>query len=386
MLNRRTLLMAGSSLTISHPFVKTLSVFADPLNPPLKYHSHDPANGEPSLASLIRSYITPIENFFIRSHARNPKINATSYRLRVEGMVEQPLSISLADLKKFSEIALVATLTCAGNRRSEFSKDKKINGVPWGSAAIGNAVWRGVHLSDVLNLAGVKSGARHVWLEGLDAVKRDAGTIPFGGSIPIEKALDSRTTGAALLATQMNNKPLTPDHGFPLRAVIPGYIGARSVKWLGKIVVSDRPSTNHYLASAYKLVQAPDPLSWNEAGALYRYPINGAICVPENNAIISAGKTRVRGYALPSGRADCKIKSVLLSTDSGRTWQQANLEKQQNSFCWQLWDAQLNLLPETKSIILRAEDTSGAWMPQRVAWNYKGYFQNGWYRLPVNIR
>ena len=118
--------MAGSSLTISHPFVKTISVFADPLNPPLKYHSHDPVNGEPSLASLIRSYITPIENFFVRSHAPNPKINATSYRLRVEGMVDRPLSISLADLKKFNEVGVVATLTCAGNRRSEFNKDKEI--------------------------------------------------------------------------------------------------------------------------------------------------------------------------------------------------------------------------------------------------------------------
>ena len=184
----------------------------------------------------------------------------------------------------------------------------------------------------------------------------------------------------------MNNKPLTLDHGFPLRAVIPGYIGARSVKWLGKIVVSDRPSPNHYLAAAYKLVKTPDSLSWNEAGPLYRYPINAAICVPEKNSILPAGPTLFRGYALPSGRVDCKIKSVLLSTDSGRTWQQANLGNSNNPFCWQLWDAHLNLVPETKSIIVRAEDTSGAWMPPRAAWNYKGYFQTAWYRLPVVVR
>ncbi len=386
MLSRRTLLVTGTSLSVFHPYLNKLAVLASPLNPQLKYHSYDPVNGEPSPAALIRSYITPIERFFVRSHAPNPKIDTTTYRLRVEGMVERPLSYSLPELQKFNEAEVVATLTCAGNRRSEFNKEKEIKGVPWGPAAIGNAIWRGIRLRDVLSLAGVQPGARHVWLEGLDTVQHDTRTFSFGGSIPIEKAMDSRSDGAALLGTQMNNKPLTPDHGFPLRAVIPGYIGARSVKWLGKIVVSDRPSPNHYLAAAYKLVNTPDSLSWSEAGPLYRYPINAAICVPEKNSILPAGKTLFRGYALPSGRVGCKIKSVLLSIDSGRTWQQANLGKSNNPFCWQLWDAQLNLVPETKSIIVRAEDTSGAWMPPRVAWNYKGYFQNAWYRLPVVVR
>src|SRR5262249_8853891 len=151
------------------------------------------------------------------------------------------------------------TLTCAGNRRSEF-QGPKIAGVPWGPGAIGNAAWSGISLAALLRRAGIREGAKHVWFEGADEIVDKSDTYPFGGSIPLDKALagDDRAP-AALLATKMNDKPLTAEHGFPLRGVVPGFIGARSVKWLKTIVVSDRPSPNHYLAAAYKVIKEETP-------------------------------------------------------------------------------------------------------------------------------
>jgi len=280
---------------------------------------------------------------------------------------------------------VTATLTCAGNRRSEFNSEGKVGGVQWEAGAIGNAVWSGVALADVLKLVEVQADARHVWFEGLDEIKRSDGLIPFGGSIPLEKAMINGVMPGALLADQMNGEALSPDHGYPLRTVVPGYIGARSVKWLGKIVVSDRPSPNHYLATAYKIVHKTSPIDWAESGPIYRFPINGAIADPGPDAEVSAGVIRVSGYALPSGRDSAAVKAVLISADGGATWQQAELSGKASEFCWQLWNAQVKVTAGTDRLLLKAYDTSGNFMPQRVPWNAKGYLQNSWYTLPVKV-
>jgi sulfite oxidase len=171
-----------------------------------------------------------------------------------------------------------ATLTCAGNRRQEMSVIKPVAGVQWDAGAIGNARWTGALLADVLRAAEIQDGAKHVWFEGLDPIKEKDGSVaPFGGSIPITRALSGE---GPLLAHAMNGSPLTAEHGFPLRTIVPGYIGARSVKWLAKIVVSDRPSPNHYVAEAYKLIQRDDKTEVAAAEPIYSYPINAAICSP----------------------------------------------------------------------------------------------------------
>jgi sulfite oxidase len=257
--------------------------------------------------------------------------------------------------------------------------------VQWGSGAIGNATWTGVSLSDVLKVAEVLDNAKHVWFEGLDQIERDDGVIPFGGSIPIEKAMiDGRTPGT-LLAQKMNGAPLLPDHGFPLRTVVPGYIGARSVKWLGRIVVSDQPSPNHYLQSAYKIVNSSDPIEWTESGPIYRYPINGAIAAPGVREQVKAGPIEVRGYVLPSGRPGATIKRVTISADGGQNWTSAAMTGRNVDFCWQLWKATVNVTPQTKELVMKATDSAGGFMPGRVPWNAKGYLQNSWYRQPIQV-
>ncbi len=351
-------------------------------------HSATPHNAEPALEHLVASWITPVEHFYVRSHAPVPKIDAGSFQLSVEGLVERPGRVSLAELRRdFARQSVIATLTCAGNRRSEHSLVKPVDGVPWQAGAIGNARWGGARLSDVLRKAGLRAGAKHVWFEGVDQIERSGGVIPFGASIPLDKALaDDDATPGTLVAYEMNGAPLPPDHGFPLRTVVPGYIGARSVKWLGRIIVSDRPSTNHYVAKAYKLVTESTQQQWSAAPPIESFVINAVTCLPAANSKLREGVTRVRGYALPPGVAGRTIAKVEVSADGGRSWTPARFTSQANPFCWQLWTADVPLTAATRELVVRATDSSGNLQPRKVAWNLKGYLFNAWHRTPVQVQ
>lgn len=257
-----------------------------------------PFNAEPPLPKLIENWLTPVPAFFVRSHGNVPTLTANDLVLTVDGLVEKPVTLKVSELAaKFSEASTTATLTCAGNRRGEFSKVKKVGGVQWDAGAIGNAEWQGVRLADVLKAAGVKTEAKHVWFEGRDQVTEKNETFPFGGSIPIDKALVTTSTGAALLATKMNGQPLTPAHGFPLRSVVPGFIGARSVKWLHKITVADRPSPNHFVADVYKLVPEDNAELIAKTTPIYEFTLNSAICVPGSGATVTGERLAVKGFA-----------------------------------------------------------------------------------------
>lgn len=350
-------------------------------------HGKSPYNAEPELGDLVEKWITPTRYFYVRNHAPVPKIDEAGFRVSVEGLVEKPLKLSLKELtERFESTAVTATLTCAGNRRSEHSRFRKVGGVQWREGAIGNAKWEGVRLADVLKSAGLKPEAKHVWFEGLDEIDHKGRTIGFGGSIPIEKALLAEGgVPGAILCQRMNGEPLAPEHGFPLRTVVPGYIGARSVKWLGKIVVSDRPSPNHYLATAYKLVIDGTPLEWNEAGPIYTCPLNSAICSPASGAKHAAGKVRVAGFALPPGRSARPVRSVEVSTDGGRRFTAAKITSPKQPYCWVLWSAEVDVGPKTTELIVRATDSAGNRQPRRSPWNLKGYMYNGWHHVEVGV-
>ena len=343
-LSRRELMIATGGFAITSLGLPSLVTGQepDPLGKDLIFRTTDPRNAEPELTKLVQSWITPVKHFYVRSHAPNPDIDVNQYALTLEGRVRTPLKLTLKDLSRLPRHAVTATLTCAGNRRVEFNQEGKVGGVQWEAGAIGNARWSGIALADVLKQAGVLEDAKHVWFEGLDKIQRKDGVIPFGGSIPIEKAMTQGEMPGALLADQMNGQPLTPDHGFPLRTVVPGYIGARSVKWLGKIVVSDKPSPNHYLATAYKIVKKTEPIDWTESGPIYRYPINGAIADPAPNVTIPAGSLDVSGYVLPTGRPGSKVQRIQISTDQGATWEAVQTLGQTSEFCWQLWRARVH--------------------------------------------
>jgi sulfite oxidase len=355
----------------------------EPASKDLVVHGRDPFNAEPALAHLVADQITPLAHFYVRNHGPMPTIDEAAYRLRVEGLVHKPLELSLSQLKdQFPAHEAVATLTCAGNRRSEMSAIRLTGGVQWNAGAIGNAKWTGIALAEVLEAAELKPEAKHIWLEGVDPIKHmDGSTEPFGGSIPLDKAKAKMMP--ALLAHEMNDQPLALQHGFPLRAVVPGYIGARSVKWLGKIVVSDRPSPNHFMAEAYKLVTTDSKDELAKAEPIYEFPINSALCVPAANEQAKASDVRVLGYALPPGDGKSTIAKVELSADGGRTWKPADLLGKAAPCCWQLWQARLPLAAGKHNLVVRATDSTGRVQPEKADWNLKGYLFNGWHRVAV---
>jgi len=350
-------------------------------------HEHIPHNSETRLDKLIESWITPNAMFYVRSHAPIPTIDVDPFRLKVEGLVKKPLEISLRELQsEFSQRTVVATLTCAGNRRNEHGAIKTVSGVQWQAGAIGNAQWSGVALSDLLRKAGLKEGAKHVWFEGLDQIQRASGILPFGASIPLEKAMaDHGAMPGTLVATGMNGQPLPPDHGFPVRTVVPGYIGARNVKWLGRMVVSDRPSPNHYVATAYRLVEHGTPENWAAAPILYDYPLNSVTCLPAQGAKLKPGRRTVSGFAISPATEGQTVGRVEISADGGRNWTDATWTTPAVPFCWRFWKAQMVLGRQTKELVVRATDSTGNVQAEKVPWNLKGYMFNAWHHTIVNM-
>jgi sulfite oxidase len=286
-------------------------------------------------------------------------------------------------LSGFPTTRLTATLQCAGNRRAEMTTVAPIPGeLPWDNGAISTAEWRGVRLHDVLNAAGVTAEAQHVDFTGLDQVSRQGHSFGFGGSIPLEKALSEE----ALLAFEMNGKPLTALHGFPLRALISGYIGARSVKWLSSIHVQATPSQNYFYARAYQLFppQAKaETVDWDSGIKLGDYPVNAVICNPQEGERISGRSVRVLGYACAGGGRS--IARVDLSIDGGQTWVSAELKDSQSPWAWRLWQADLKLAAGQNEIVARARDSAANTQPEEVrqTWNFKGYLNNAWHRVQV---
>src|SRR5579863_841216 len=215
-------------------------------------HEEEPYNAETGLAALADGPLTATDAFYVRAHAAVPEIDLAAWRLHVHGAVERELNLSLETLREaLPEREVTATLQCAGNRRAGLIAVREIPGeAPWGPGATGTATWTGVALADVLALAGPLSEAGHVGFEGADLCREVKPAERFGGSIPLDKACRPEV----LLAWAMNGDPLPPVHGAPLRVVVPGYIGARSVKWLERIEVRRRPWQGHFQHVAYRLL------------------------------------------------------------------------------------------------------------------------------------
>jgi sulfite oxidase len=280
----------------------------------------------------------------------------------------------------------MATLQCAGHRRDELAAFRPIpEEIPWGAETIGNAVWRGVALREVLRSAGVEESAQHVAFLGLDALHKGGERIAFGGSIPIEKAMSAEV----LLAYEMNGRPLPLDHGFPLRVLVPGYIGARSVKWLASIVLQDAPSTNYYQAHAYKVLPSPlqaENADWTQGQMLGPLPLNSVIFRPRAGELLKSGPVSIGGYA--SASEGHHIERVELSSDGGATWTHATLREQPQPWTWCFWEVTVPLGPGAHELIVRAWDSAGCTQPEdvRQVWNWKGYVNNAWHRVTVVVQ
>lgn len=329
-------------------------------------------------------FVTPVDRFFTRSHAPVPHIDPGTWRLQVGGLVDHPRSFSLDELgRAFPRRHITATLVCAGLRREEFLSLGPLPGeLPWGPEPISTGRWTGIALDDLLRAVGVTEPARHVEFIGLDQVDRQDRRFGFGGSIDLAKALCDEV----LLATELNGAPLPALHGFPLRAVVPGWIGARSVKWLSQITLLEEPSCNYFQRKAYRVqrkIDRRDPRDVSAGVALTGVPLNAVILDPMPDQVVPAGQVQVRGWAM--GSAGRPVTAVELSPNAGEDWIPARISVEGGTWTWTFWEAVLELAPGRHTLAVRATDSAGATQPRsiRETWNIKGYANNAWHRVPV---
>jgi len=349
-------------------------------------HEQDPYNAEPPPAALADRVLTATDTFYSRNHGAVPRLDTATWRLRVEGLVEHRLDLSLADLRsRFAHRSVVATLQCAGNRRAGLIEVRDIPGEdPWGPGATSTAEWTGVALADVLVAAGVQPAAQHVAFSAPDVSQLADPAQPYGSSIGIGKALAEEV----LLVWEMNGQPLPPAHGAPVRVVVPGYIGARSVKWVQRITVQTAPSDNYFQAVAYRLLPAgagPDDIGPGAGFSLGPVALNAAVLRPDDGAAVPAGPTTVTGYAFAGdGRG---VARVDVSTDGAASWVQADLDEQVSPWAWRHWRTTLDLPPGPVEVVARAWDTSAALQPEspEQLWNPKGYVNNSWPRIRLTV-
>jgi DMSO/TMAO reductase YedYZ molybdopterin-dependent catalytic subunit len=280
----------------------------------------------------LDGFITPTEAFYVRTHFPIPKIDKNKWRLRVEGEVEKPFDLNYDELLKMESRTIPVTLECAGNNRVFL--EPKVKGVQWGLGAVGTAQWTGVPLSILLDRTGVNTNAREVILEGADGgtledPKSPAGELKFARSIPLAKARED-----VLLAYKMNDVDLPAEHGFPLRAIVPGWYAMASIKWLQRIVVTDKPFTGYYQTLDYAYWRRRGDLA--ELVPLAEMQLKAEIARPIEGEIVPAdSNVRVHGAAWTS---DAVISKVELSTDGGSTWKDARLIGEGRPNTWRLWE------------------------------------------------
>ncbi len=349
-------------------------------------HESEPYNAEPPRGALADQVLTATDTFYSRNHGPIPRLEPTSWRLRFDGMVDGARDFSLDQLRtEFAAHTVLATLQCAGNRRAGLIEVRDIPGEdPWGPGATSTAQWSGVRLSDVLAAAGLSPGAAHIAFDAPDVSQLADPPQSYGASIPVHKALGAET----LLAWAMNDQPLPAVHGAPVRVVVPGHIGARSVKWVQRITAQRQPSDNYFQATAYRLLPAeadPSQAGPGDGLSLGAVAVNSDILRPDDGASLPAGPTEVAGYAFAGG--DRGVARVDVSVDGGRTWRQAELDDQRSPWAWQHWRCTLTLPGGEVEIIARAWDTSAAAQPESPAqlWNPKGYVNNSWARVHVTV-
>jgi DMSO/TMAO reductase YedYZ molybdopterin-dependent catalytic subunit len=339
--------------------------------------SENPLNLEMPFETLD-GFIIPTPRFYVRSHYPIPKIAKSDWRLRVEGEVQTPFEIGYDELIKFPSRTVPVTLECAGNNRNLL--EQKVKGVQWGLGAVGTAEWTGVQLASVLDRAGIKPSSVEVILEGADEgpledPKAPRGNVRFTRSIPLEKAQDD-----VLLVYKMNGVELLPEHGFPVRAIVPGWYAVASVKWLQRIIVTDRPFYGYY--------QTIDYAFWKRDGEnaelvpLRNLQVKAEISRPsEGESVPANSPVRIHGAAWTG---EGEIAKVEVSTDSGATWNDAELTKSAPD-AWSLWEYmwQTPSTPGRCTIIARATDSMGRSQPKSRDMDRGTYMIN--HLLPVTV-
>jgi DMSO/TMAO reductase YedYZ molybdopterin-dependent catalytic subunit len=311
--------------------------------------------------SQLDSFVTPTEQFFVRNHFEVPTLKAADWKLKVEGHVEKPLELNLADLQAVPQTMLTSLLECAGNSRV-FLKGAQL-GLRWELGGVSNAEWTGVRLVDVLQRAGIKPGAVDVILEGADRGESKSpfpatpGVISYARSLPLKKAVSTEV----ILAHQMNGRPLTVPHGFPVRVVVPGWYGMASVKWLTRIIVIDKPFDGYFQTMSYTIWQRTN--GFPTLTPVAEIDVKSQIARPAAFEVLpKSSDYRIHGAAW-AGEAD--VTKVDISTDGGKSWAPAKLLGDSVPFAWRLWEFSWKTPAESGRHVLmaRATDNRGRVQP-----------------------
>ena len=333
--------------------------------------------------SLLNSWITPVDSFFVRNNLLMPAaIDPSAWALSITGEVERPLTINFRDFMQLATSKVINTLECAGNSRVNFRPP--IGGVRWGRGAVGNAAFEGPPLAAVLRLAGLKPTAKHVAFRGLDVIP--PGASEFIRSIPIEKAMERST----LLATKMNDSPLTPSHGFPVRALVPGWIGSASIKWLQEIRVLSHEFHGFYMDPGYRVPVGSG--AGAESGStktisLTSLRVKSIIAQPADGTALELTPHQPITIRGASWAGESAIARVEVSTDGGSTWHAAALGQNHSKYAWRLWRYDWQPAePGSYTILSRAADAAGRVQPMEPRWNPGGYLWNGVDKIHVQIR
>ena len=326
------------------------------------------------------SWITPTAHFFVRNHMHEPTLDRETWRLAVTGEVEKPLNLSLADLERLQTHTVTNTLECAGNGRGFYQPH--VPGVQWQKGAVGTARFSGPRLADILERAGVKVSGKHVMFQGLEEVP---GKVPpFIRSIPIEKAMH----GDTLVATHMNGSALEKHHGYPARALVPGWVGAASCKWLSEIKVLEKEFDGNFMKPGYRMPNHPlepgEPLNVDDSHVLTSLNVKSVITAPGEGSILQSRVFAVQGAAW-AGEAE--IVKVEVSSDKGASWQPAQLHHEQAKYAWRLWSYRLKVPGAGEYTILsRATDSQERVQPRAAEWNPSGYLYNAFDQVKVRVQ
>ncbi len=383
LLSRRDLLVgagqAGAGLAISQLLPE--SVFAQSTikgKEKLIVRSLRPEDLETPVG-LLNTYLTPKELFYVRHHTYAPNVNINDWKLTVDGEVTQSLTLTLDDLKKMPKATVTVTLECAGNGRSFF--DPPVAGIQWEKGAVGTARFAGPRLADVLKKAGVKATGKYVAMNGAD---KPVGKQPdFIRNLPMDKAIHPDT----ILAYEMNGETLPALHGYPLRAIAPGWEGAYAVKWLNHVQVIDKEHEGFFVKTAYRYpnrrvapgaaVDAKDmePLTGLIVKSFINSPLEGANLKP--------GRVRIAGFAWAGESA---ISRVDVSMDNGASWVMARLGKEREKYAWQSFESEFNIpRPGSYLLMSRATDDKGRVQPVAPQWNPSGYLWNVIDEVRINV-
>ncbi len=351
-----------------------------PAKPGLTVRMNQPRNLESDFGG-VNSQLTPTDQFFIRSHFAVPTIDAKTWRLKVEGAVENPLELTLDDIQGMASVTMPIALECAGNGRVFLVP--AVRGLQWQFGAVGNAEWTGVPLSAILEKAKAKASAKEVVLVGTDqgTIGGDhptPGPIHYDRSIPIEKAKKPEV----LLAYKQNGQALEPSHGFPLRAVIGGWYGMAAVKWLSRIVVVEKPHDGFWQTFDYSIYERHDgglatlkPVTAMQPKAQIARPLVGEV--------VPAGKPyTIRGAAWAG---EASVGKVEVSLDGGKTWNEAKRLGKAEPFSWQQWELGWEVPAQAGSVKLlcRCTDSNGKGQPETRDPDRRTYMIN--HLIPVEV-